>query len=109
MRLGSDFWPWIGFAVFPVTSFRASFGFRIVPWRVPRSVGPEHALDVQRAAPSHVDLARRSSGQSTGRFYASDHRRPVSRHSEATMFTGFAGRRKPHHVEAPSVVIDFST
>ena len=50
MRLGSDFWPWIGSAVFPVTSFRVSFRFRILPWRVPRSVGPEHALDVQRAA-----------------------------------------------------------
>ncbi len=50
MRLGSDSWPWFGPEVFPVTSLRASFGLRILPWRGPRSVGTEHALDVQSVA-----------------------------------------------------------
>ena len=78
MRLGSDFWPWFGSTVFPVASFRAAFGLRILPWRIPRTVGPEHALDVQPVAAPPVDLARQPSGQTNGRFYPSDHRRPVS-------------------------------
>jgi hypothetical protein len=78
VRLESDFWPWFGSAVFPVTGSRALFGLRILPRRVPRSVGPKHALDVQPVAAPPVNLARRSSGQTTGRFYPSDHRSPVS-------------------------------
>ena len=69
MRLSNDFWPWFRSAVFPATGFRALFGLRILPWRVPRSVGPQHALDVQPVAAPPVDLACQSSGQTTGRFY----------------------------------------
>src|SRR5918994_2654170 len=104
---GSDYWPWFGSTVFPVASFRASFGLRILPWRIPRTVGPEHALDVQPVAAPPVDLlASRRDRQpavstlriTVGRFLGCP---------EVTTFTGIAGRRKLRYAEVPAGVIDF--